>query len=585
MGFLNKNDQEDKIINTMRNTDKVRHIAAIFADILEDAGIEFVFGMPGGNTPYMFDGLVDKKGKIKTVLVRHEGGAAIMADMYARITGKPAVIMGQGPWIGTSGGVGIIESLFSGLPMVIVCDTSDYFSMPLHGPYQSGTGDYGSFDLLSMMKSMTKYATMAGNPSEFIHGLQQAIKHSVSGRPGPAAVLIKWNVAFENVTLDAIKPKVYSLDGHINVSPPCISDTDAEKAAQMLLDAQSPMMIVGQGARSSKAFDEVAQIAEMLGMPVATSYLGKSAIAETHECAVGTMGSIGQKIANEKVIGADLLFAVGTALSPENTKWLDSAYIDPMKKKIIQIDIESRNVGWTYPITLGITSDAKIALKKIKSCLEDKVDKVKATERINALKKEKIDAACFNEKIMHSNEIPIAPERVVKAVNNAINEDDLVVLDAGNNRMFFAHHFQSKKAAQLLAAGGVAGIGYGPPAALSAQMTCPDKRVVCICGDGGLMQPLYVFEMAKELKLPVTYVVMNNSCLGNVRDFQPPDRRIATEYETVNFAKIAQGFDIQGLRVETPEDLDTAIKKGLETDGPVVIDVIIDDAPHFRLMG
>ena len=112
MGFLKKDDPEEKTINTMEETDRERHIAAIFGDILEDAGIEFVFGMPGGNTPYMFDGLVDKKGKIKTVLVRHEGGAAIMADMYARITGKPAVVLGQGPWIGTSGGLGIIESLF-----------------------------------------------------------------------------------------------------------------------------------------------------------------------------------------------------------------------------------------------------------------------------------------------------------------------------------------------------------------------------------------------------------------------------------------------------------------------------------------
>ena len=469
--------------------------------------------------------------------------------------------------------------------MVVVCDTSDYFSLPLHGPYQSGTGDYGTFDLLQMMKSMTKYATLANNPSEFIHGLQQAIKHSVTGRPGPAAVLIKWNVAFENVKLDDIKPRVYSINGYMNVSPPCISDADAEKAAQMLVNAQSPIMIVGQGVRMSKAFDEVAVLAEMLGMPVATSYLGKSAIAETHACAVGTMGSIGQKIANEKVTGADLIFAVGTALSPENTKWLDSAYIDPMKKKIIQVDIEPRNAGWTYPIALGINSDAKLALHKITACLAGKVDNAKAAGRINTLKKEKLEADCFDERAIQSSEIPIAPERVVKAVNDAVNEEDLVVLDAGNNRMFFAHHFQSKKAAQLLAAGGVAAIGYGPPAGLGAQLTCPDKRVVSICGDGGLMQHLYVFEMARELKLPVTYVVMNNSCLGNVRDFQPPDRRIATEYETTNFAKVAQSFGIQGLRVETPKTLDAALKNGLETDEPVVVDVLIDDAPHFRLMG
>jgi acetolactate synthase-1/2/3 large subunit len=170
-------------------------LRCLFADILVEAGIDHVFGMPGGCTPFLYDALFDKKDLINTVLVRHEGGAAVMADLHARLTGKPAVVMGQGPWIGTSGGIGIIESLHSGLPMLIICDTSDYFSLPQHGPYQSGSGEYGSFDLPSMMRAMTKYTTVASNASEFLHGLQLAIKHATTGRPGPAAVLIKWNVA------------------------------------------------------------------------------------------------------------------------------------------------------------------------------------------------------------------------------------------------------------------------------------------------------------------------------------------------------------------------------------------------------
>jgi acetolactate synthase I/II/III large subunit len=584
MGFLAMDPHTDKTIRTMAHSENERHIAVVFADILADAGIEFVFGMPGGNTPFMFDGLVDKKDKIRTVLVRHEGGAAFMADMHARLTGKPAVLLGQGPWIGTSGGIGILESLFSGLPMIVVCDTSDYFSLPQHGPYQNGSGDYGAFDLLSMMKSMTKYATLANNPSEFIHGLQQAIKHAVTGRPGPAAVVIKWNVAFETVTLRDVKPRVYDVGGYLNVSPPSISDNDADDVARLLIAADSPVMLVGQGVRSAGASDETTKIAEMIGMPIATSYLGKSAVAETHDCAVGTMGSIGQRLANEKIASADLIFAVGTALSPENTKWLDPGLINPVEKKIVQIDIESRNAGWCFPVTLGITSDAKIALQKIIACLDGNVDPGKAARRIELLKKAKIEAALFDEEITRSGETPIAPERVVKAVNDVIGEDDLVVLDAGNNRMFFAHHFQSRKAGQLLAAGGVAAIGYGPAAAMSAQLTCPDRRVLCVCGDGGFMQHLYALEMVREMGLPITYLVMNNRCLGNVRDFQPPDRRIATEYEAIDFVRIAGGFDVPAVRVEHPADLEAAITRGLESDGPMVIEVMIDDAPHFRLM-
>jgi len=324
-------------------------------------------------------------------------------------------------------------------------------------------------------------------------------------------------------------------------------------------------------------------IAEKMGMPVATSYLGKSAIAETHDCAVGTMGNIGQKIANEMVMKSDLILAVGTSLSPENTKWLDADYIDPIKKKIIQIDIEPLNAGWTYPVTLGITSDAKIALNKILSFLKDRTDSVKSSKRIEDLKKAKTNAACFNEEIIHNNLTPIAPERVVKAVNEAIGEDDLIVLDAGNNRMWFAHHFKSKKAGQVLAGGGVAAIGYGVAGALGAQLTCPDKRVICITGDGGLMQHLYVFEMAREMKLPITWIVLNNSCLGSVMDYQPADRRIISTYETINFAKIANGFGILSVRVEKAEDLDKAVITGLECDEPMVVEVIVDDPPQFRI--
>jgi len=181
-------------------------VRLLFADILIEAGIDHVFGIPGGNTPFIFDGFVDRKERIRTVLVRHEGGAAVMADMYARITGKPAVLVGQGPFIATSGGYGIIESFYAGLPMIIICDTSDYYSLPFHGPYQNGTGDYGAVDVPAMLKSMTKFTAVATTPTEFVQGLQLAIKHATTGRPGPGAVAVRWNVPFENIDLEATHP-------------------------------------------------------------------------------------------------------------------------------------------------------------------------------------------------------------------------------------------------------------------------------------------------------------------------------------------------------------------------------------------
>ena len=559
-------------------------IGAVFADTLAEAGIRFVFGMPGGCTPFLYDGLIDRAGEIRTVLARHEGGAAVMADAHARITGKPALLMGQGAWIGTSGGYGILESYLSGLPMVVVADLSDYFSLPLHGPYQNGSGDYGGFDLPAMLRAMTKFTTVAGNASEFVHGLRLAVKHAVTGRPGPAAVLIKWNVAFEQVDLESVSPRVYPLSGHLRTAPPCISPEDADRVARLLRDAASPLVIAGQGARLSRASVEILELAEFLGAPVATTYLGKSAVAETHDCAVGTMGPIGQSAANRAIARADLILAVGTSLAPENTNWMAADYIRPDRQKIVQIDVEPLRAGWTYPLELGVTSDARLALQAVLRSLRALGRPPAAEERLAALLRAKEDARCFREDTLLSDAVPIAPERVVKAVNDAVGPEDLVVLDGGNNRMWFAHHFRCLAPGQILAGGGVAAVGYGPPAALGAQLTCPDRRVICASGDGGMMMHLYALEMARDLDLPVTFVVLNNACLGNIRDYQPPDRRISTDYSRPDFRKIAEGFGIHAARVEQPAGLDACLREALETKGPALVDVVVDDAAHFRLM-
>lgn len=410
------------------------------------------------------------------------------------------------------------------------------------------------------------------------------MKHAVTGRPGPAAVILKWNVAFEQVDLAAVTPPFHPLPGYLRTAPPCIRPEDAVRVAGLLREAASPVLVCGQGVRRSGAGAEVVELAHFLGAPVATTYLGKSSIAETHDCAVGTMGAIGQSAANRSIARADLILAVGTCLSPENTNWMAPDFIRPGEQKIVQIDVEPRNMGWTYPVELGVTSDAKLALRAIVEALKSGGRPAAAGERFTALRREKEEARCFAEEILSSDAVPIAPERVVKAVNDAVGEDDLLVLDGGNNRMWFAHHFRCLAPGQIVAGGGVAAVGYGPPASLGAQLTCPDRRVVCVCGDGGLMMHPYTLEMARELALPVTFVVMNNACLGNVRDFQPPDRRIATEYARPDFRRIAEGFGVGACRVEAPAELDGRLNEALASDSPRLVEVIVDDAAHFRLM-
>jgi len=555
----------------------------LLCDALVEAGIDHVFGLPGGGTTAIWDALFDKQDQIRPILARHEGGAACMADMYGRLTGKPGVVIGQGLWIGTSGGYGIVEAYLAGVPMVAILDVSDYNALGQFGPYQNATGDYGAVDLPNIMKGMTKYTAYASNASELAHGIQLAIKHAVTGRPGPTAVLFKMAVAAAPLNPGEAIPKLHPLAGYLKTSPPCISREDADKAAELLIQAEKPVMICGAGVHRARAYDEVRELAELIGMPVATTYMGKSAIAETHELSLGTMGLIGQRVANDQVMAADVLFAVGTCLAPDNTKMQSSRFINPKTQKIIQVDIESLNAGWTYPLELGITSDAGLALKEIIAAVRAKAPGLDVKSRVAALQTAKVEAKFFNEDVLSSDETPIAPERVVKELNELAGEDDLIVLDAGNNRMWMAHHFRTRKAGQIIAAGGAAGVGYGLAASLSAQILKPGHRVICVCGDGGMMMHLYVLEMAREYRLPVTYVVMNNACLGNVMDFQPMERRIVSEYTRPDFARIARGFEVEGLRVDNPSDVAPALKKALEMNAPAVVDITVADYPHFRM--
>lgn len=561
-----------------------RPATQVFADIIESAGIEYAFGMPGGVTPFLFDALYDRKEKVKCVLSRHEGAAACMADAYGRLSGKPAVVMGQGLWIGSNAAYGIMEAYLAGTPMLVITETSDYAGLAQHAPYQCCTGEYGAVDLISILRSMTKYTTYANSPDEFVHGVQLAIKHAVTGRPGPAAVVVRWNAAMGKVDPAKATPKLHPLEGLLRVSPPCISESDALKAADMIAAARNPVIISGQGVHLAKAYDELRELAELTGMPVATSYMGKSTIAETHELALGMMGRIGQAAANAAIRAADLLLAVGTGLAPDNTMMLSPDYINPDKQKIIHIDIEPLNIGFTFPAALGINSEAKIALKSIISAFEKKKSSIDLQARLAAVAELKEKNNFYKHKSFTSDEKPIAPERIVADVNDVVGPDDIIVLDAGNNRIFFSKLFRTKSAGQLMAAGGAAGIGWGVPAAIAVQLYRPDRRVICIAGDGGALLNISSLETVRQYKLPINYIIMNNACLGNVNDFLGPKRRELTEYDPPNFVGIAAAMDFHAVRIDDPAELKPALRKALDHNGPALLDVTTSRAPHFSLM-
>jgi acetolactate synthase-1/2/3 large subunit len=562
----------------------VQPIIEAAVDTLIDSGVEYTFGVPGGGALFLYGPLHEKRDRITSILARHEGAAACMADAYGRITGKPAALIAQGAWAGSNAAFGILEAYLAGSPMVIIADTSDYGGLAQYGPWQNGTGEYGGFDLPGMMRAMTKYTTVATTPDELLHGIQLAARHAVTGRPGPACVLARMNLFGMSVDTEKMTPRMYPASLRARAGAPCLTEEDARRIAMMLSEAACPVMIAGRGVHAAKAYDEVCAIAELLAMPVTTSYMGKSAIAETHELALGTMGGIGQAAANEYIARADCILAVGTGLSPENTRMLAPGFIDPDRQKLIHIDIEALNAGWTYPATIAAASDAKSGLAGIIAVLRNMKPSFDRAARLAAVGEAKKRTCFFACDAYCSDAAPIAPERVVKELNDATDGNAVICLDAGNNRQWFAKHFMSKAPGQVLAPGGAGGVGWGPPAALAAQMLLGDRKVVGVCGDGGMIMMLHCLETAVQYRLPVTYVVLNNSVLGNIRDFQGQDCRYCTEYQTPDLAAHAKASGLRAFRVTEPAELSGALREALDCGEPSLVDIITAPEAHFKLM-
>jgi acetolactate synthase-1/2/3 large subunit len=558
----------------------------LVVEAITQAGIDHAFCLPGGYTQFLIEALYQNRDKINVIVTRHEGGASAMADIYGRITKKPGLLLGQGIWIATNGAFGIVEAFLAGSPMLIITDISDWNNLNLHGPYQCGSGAYGSVDLPNIFRSMTKFTTFASSPKDVVYGVQLAIKHAISGRPGPAAVITKMTSIGGSIEdPGSLDPPIYSTKGHLHVNPPSITKSDAEKIADYLISAENPILICGRGIHVSSAYEEVQELAELIGMPVATSYMGKSSIAETHDLALGVMASRGQKLATDLIGKADTILAVGTCLAPDNTNGCSKEFIDVENQKLLHIDIDPRNAAWTYPATLGATSDAKLGLRAIINSIKAKNIQIDVQKRILAILelKDNPENEFFTNKWYDSIKVPIEPERIVKELNELIREEDLLVLDAGNNRIWFCKMFKSKKAGQVIGPGGAAGMAWGPSASVAAQLLKKEGKVVSTVGDGGMMMSLYNFETVKQYNIPLMYVVFNNQSLGNVRDFFSRKGRLLAEYPGTNFAEVANSMGVEGIRVEELDDLRPALEKGFKSDKPMVVDVVTSRASHLRV--
>jgi len=549
----------------------------IVAD-LEDLGVEYVFGYPGGRVIEVFEALAESS--ITVVRPRDEREASVMAEAYGRFTGSPGVLCGQGPWIGSLGALGQMEARLGSSPMVVLTEASERGEYSTLAPYQQSRGDYGGLDLPAILGAITKEHWFPRTPAETIRVVQLAFKHARAGRPGPTAVVLDGSAVAGQVPDDPIPP-LWSAREQARTWQARPTAQDVAAAAEALADSERPVVIAGNGVHAAGAYADLERVAETYDAAVVTSYLGKSTIAETHPRAGGVIGSFGHQGANDLVSQADVLLVVGCRLNPMDTNWGSREFVRPDEQTIVHADVDSRNTGWVYPADVGLIGDAAESLRALAEATEtvgidpkpDAGGESGTDSDDNwALSRASEAREDFRVPACDSDATPIKPQRVAREVGDIVDSETIVTADSGNNRFWLLNYCQVPSTRTYFGSGGVGAMGWAAPAAVTAALC--GKEAIAVCGDGGFAMTMTAIETALANGVSPTYVVMNDRSLGMVR--QMDDAIPGTEFRNTDFVRVADGLGADGVRVDDPGDLASALAEGRRSPVPFVIDVRID---------
>ncbi len=539
--------------------------AQIIIQSLIDLNAHLVFGYPGGAILYVYDELF-KHPQIKHVLVRHEQAAVHMADGYARVTGKPGVvIVTSGPGA-TNTVTGLATAFMDSIPLVVI---SGQVPVPM-----IGNDAFQEADVVGITRSCTKHNYLVKDVRDLQRVLKEAFEVATQGRPGPVVVDVPKDIQqmfTEYLPMDSItvrSPKI----------PPDPQDSKIDEALALLLSAKRPLLYVGGGAILSNAADEVAELSRLLNVPVSLTLMGLGAFPGTDALSVGMLGMHGTYYANMAINHCDVLFAIGSRFDDRVTGKL-SEFSTQSKK--IHIDIDPGNIGKNVTTDVPVAGDVKQVLKKMIARVRQQTDLDRFHQQLKSWW-DQIEEWRKKAPITYqqSKEGEIKPQYVLDQLYQKTQGRAIVATDVGQHQMWAAQFFKFDQARKWCTSGGLGTMGFGFPAALGAQMAFPESTVICVSGDGSIQMNIQEIGTAVEWKLPVIVAILNNRFLGMVRQWQ--ELFYDNRYSQVNFGvlpdfvKLAESYGAQGLRAQKPEEVIPVIEKALATrDRPTIIDFVV----------
>jgi acetolactate synthase I/II/III large subunit len=532
--------------------------ADIFFRTLLDCGVDTLFGYPGGKVLSLYDRMLDYP-DLKHVLVNHEQGGAHAAEGYARVTGKPGVVLTTSGPGATNTVTGIADAYMDSIPLVVFCGQVE---SPL-----IGKNAFQESNIVAITSPITKWNHQVTSADQLEEIVRKALSIAVEGKPGPVLVDIPKDI----FPVEAI----YRGSSTISVSEveilPSGLDKTYLKAAEAINRAKRPVLYVGGGVISSEAAGELRGFAEKSGIPVTTTLMGLGAFPVKDPLSLGMLGMHGTWYANMAVQECDLLIAVGARFDDRVTGKVEG--FSPLSIKI-HIDVDPDSIGKNVEVQIPIVDQAGRALKRLMQLVERNPPK-NWLHRINKWRQEHPLAYSQGEPLLK-------PQAVIQRLSEITGGDAIVVTDVGQHQMWAAQYYDFQRPRQFVTSGGLGTMGFGLPAAIGAAMANPESDVVCICGDGGFRMTSAELATAVRYKLPLKIIVFNNGCLGMVRQWQSlyfEGRYSHTNLFDSNpdFLKLADSYGAASVRVVRSIELDSALERAFAiTDRPTLVECIID---------
>ena len=539
---------------------KVSGSEAVILSLLEE-GVKVIFGYPGGAIMPIYDALYDYDKKITHILTRHEQGAAHAAEGYAKITGKAGVCFATSGPGATNLITGIADAMIDSIPMVCI---TGQVSSPL-----LGTDAFQESDVLGISMPVTKWNYQVTTPEEIPEAIAQAFFIAQTGRPGPVLLDITKDAQFGEV--EFLYKKCKKIRSYVPETP--VDPFKVKEAADLIDSATKPMVLFGQGVIISHAEKELQAFIEKTGIPAAWTLLGLSALPTEHPLNVGMLGMHGNYGPNVLTNDADLIIAVGMRFDDRVTGKV-SAYA--RDAKIIHLDIDHAEINKIIKADVAILGDAKKSLRLLSDNVKANYHTEWLTSFEKAYKTEYEKVIC---KDLYPDKEGLTMGETIRLVSEKTNHEAIIVTDVGQHQMVAARYFKFKHSRSFVSSGGLGTMGYGLPAAMGAQLAAPNRTVVTIIGDGGFQMTIQELGTIVQNKLPVKIVLLNNNFLGMVRQWQQlffEKRYSFTELVNPDFLMIAKGFGMEGQKVTSRENLDAAVQKMIDYDGPYLLEVVVE---------